>query len=202
VQTLLQLLARVVSSAGAIATAAAFLATVQVPGIAKIALWALMVVAACVIVADGMSYLKAKPRTFPFQSPGIAEFIGEWLSSGGQSAVFSHDLSWVSPGSRILNVLEQKARAGELVLFVGRTPDVVKDLVRSGATVFDYSRLDFKPRSRFTIVDKDKAGARMAIGLAEGDKHVIRVYRADNHAIMALGEDLVRLAERLAERVQ
>jgi hypothetical protein len=199
----LQLLIRIVSSASAMVTAGAVLATASnVPGTAKVGLWSVILVAGYAIVADLISYMRSRPLRLPPMSPRIAEFMCKWLTSGGQAAVFSHDLSWVSPGSRISGILETKARAGELVLFVGRTPDIVRQLAMLGATIFDYSRLGFMPRSRFTIVDKDKAGARMAIGLVEGNKHVIREYGVADHAILALGEDLVRLAERLSEQVR
>src|SRR6266536_2596287 len=89
-RAVVQLLIRIVSSAGAVVTAGAFLATVAgIPAIAKVALWVLIVGAVCVTIADCVSYAKRKPRTFPLQSPGIVEFMGTWLSSGGRSAVFS-----------------------------------------------------------------------------------------------------------------
>src|SRR6267378_4348086 len=90
VQTLLQLLIRIVANVGAIVTAAALLATVKdIPALVTIVLWVFIVGAACLIFADVVSYVRSKPRRFPFKSPGIAEFLSDWLSSGGQSAVFS-----------------------------------------------------------------------------------------------------------------
>jgi hypothetical protein len=155
---------------------------------------------AYVAVSDGVRTWTERPKSYTPGSASIRTYMCRWLSAGGRAAVFSRDLSWAFEGDTKQTVL-RKARSGELVACVGRRTDEIKRLVAEGAEVLDYSSLNFEPKSRFTIIDYGKAGARIAIGIVEEGRHVIREYDARDAAILALATDLISMARGSAEKV-
>jgi hypothetical protein len=123
------------------------------------------------------------------------------LADAGRTAVFTRDMSWVGNPSEAMSLLEKKAEAGELVLFVGRETDLTRKLSSLSAEVISYESLGFIPKSRFTIVNHERAGERLAIGLGEDGKHVIREHTDHNREVLALATDLVELAKASGRRV-
>jgi hypothetical protein len=190
--------AQTIGNLGTVATVIGliYFSSAQPSSLVKVLLWLLIALALWVIGREWHWYFGHRPREYALQSPSIVAYLCTWLSSGGRAAVFSRDLSWVTNGSQAETILRRKAANGELVVFVGRRTPLIAALAAEGASIHDYSSLDFNPTARFTIVDLGRAGARMAIGLTKEGKHVIWEYDADDHAIMALAADLVALAER------
>ena len=115
-----------------------------------------------------------------------------WLSSGGRTAILSRDLSWANANTTT-DILSRKAADGELTLFVSSINEQCERLADSGATVIEYGELDFTPRSRFTIIDFGKTGARVAIGSKEKGRHKISEYQEGMHPSFALAEDCIKL---------
>ncbi len=115
--------------------------------------------------------------------------------------MFSRDLSWVAPGSDEERILEGKARKNELVLFVGSDIPIARRLMELGATVYTHCK-GFTPQSRFTIIDYQKDGARVAIGVVEGGRHVLREYDSRQPNTVVLASDLVALAEKAGKRIK
>lgn len=113
--------------------------------------------------------------------------------------MFSRDLSWADEDS-VANLLQEKAHRRELIIFVGRQTELTRSLIDLGAEVFNYNNLHFVPKARFTIVDYEKEGARLAIGFQENGTHVIYEYGPRDHAMMALAGDLVNLARQIAQK--
>ncbi|MBN1918278.1 MAG: hypothetical protein JW889_10235 [Verrucomicrobia bacterium] len=197
---MLHLLTRVVSSIGALVTAASVLATVKVPTVAEILLWLLMAIALVAAMWDIANYLRRRPSSFAPNSPAIATYLAGWLRSGGRAAIFSRDLSWAKE-DHVRRILDGKAADGALLVFAGRTTPEILRLANTGAEVYDYARLQFSPRSRFTFLDYGKAGARLAIGIVRNGQHSITEYGPSDEVVMSLAGDLVELARRSARKV-
>lgn len=198
---MLQLALRFISTMGTVVTAASVMlaSSIPIPFIVKLLLLGLILLALILSTIDAAYYWRARPKHFALNSQPIKDYMAKWLNSGGRSAVFSRDLSWADEDA-VANLLQEKARKGELIIFAGRQTDLLSSLIDSGAEVFNYKDLRFVPKARFTIVDYEKEGARLAIGFQEDGKHVIYEYGPRDHAMMALAGDLVNLARQVAQK--
>jgi hypothetical protein len=200
-KSMLALFARLISAIGSIASAVSLLVTAIGSNTAvRVALFGVILFAFGVIVVDVRNYFSNRPKTFPRGSPKINSYMKALLRSGGRAAIFSRDLSWAG-GADVQAVLEDKARKSELLIFAGRRTDQLSHLARLGAEVYDYSGLGFIPQSRFTFIDYEKFGTRLAVGLVEGREHVIREFATHNQDIMAISKDLVELARRCGTKL-
>lgn len=194
------LFAQLVAGAAAIGGTVASIA--QLPGRwgLHISLFAVILLLLASLAVEIWYWRSTRPRRFPSNSAQIVEYMRVWLSKGGRSAVFSRDLSWGSD-RRVKLALLEKSRKGELLLFVGRDTELIRELRAAGADVYDYSSLDFSPEGRFTIIDHGKAGARIAIGAFVDGRHEIREYDSSDHELYAVANDLVRLAVATAKKL-
>lgn len=198
---MLQLALRFISAMGTVVTAASVMlaSSIPIPFIIKLLLLGLILLALVLSIVDAAHYWRTKPKGFVLNSKPIKEYMATWLNSGGRSAVFSRDLSWADVDT-VDNLLQEKARKGELIIFAGRQTELLRTLIESGAEVYNYNNLRFVPKARFTIVDYEKEGARLAIGFQEDGKHVVYEYGPRDHAMMALAGDLVNLARQVSQK--
>jgi hypothetical protein len=148
----------------------------------------------CVVLVDLLVLLRNWPHKYDPNSPLIKNYMRDWLGKGGRAAIFTRDMSWAEPGSQVTKLLEEKATRRELLLFVAHTPPVVETLRAKGADVYVYPK-QFTPKSRFTIIDYEKNGARIAIGVVEGRKHVIREFSVSHSPMSPILEDLNERAQ-------
>lgn len=145
------------------------------------------------IVWEIVSYRRNAPSRFRLTNRlGIRAYMKRWLESGGRTVIFSRDLSWVDEAP-IRNTLRQKAMHGELIVCIENAINLTNELAAAGATIIPYGILGVVPRSRFTIVDFEKDGARVAIGGPLGQYHVIQEFRNGEHPLFAVAEDLARI---------
>ncbi len=136
------------------------------------------------------NYRKSRPKIFKSQSE-INKYLDKWISSGGKTAIFSRDMSW-SKDDNIMRRLKQKAFDKELILCVQSHNKEISLLENCGAKVIYYDGL-IVPRSRFTIVDFEKEGARVAVGIPDVDNHVIQEFKNGDHPFFGVAEDLVKV---------
>lgn len=115
-----------------------------------------------------------------------------WISSGGRVVIFSRDMSWAHDEA-VCSVLKDKAARNELTVCLERSIKLTDELRNCGATIITYGHLNHIPRSRFTIVDFGREGARVAVGVHQNGRHVIQEYRDGLDPFFAVAEDLVRL---------
>lgn len=106
--------------------------------------------------------------------------------------IFSRDMSWTDEKA-IRQVLMEKAGRNELTVFLEHPIPLTDELRRQGAQIVTYGALGHVPRSRFTIVDFGREGARVAVGVKVGNDHVIQEFRSGDHPFFAVAEDLVKL---------
>src|SRR5581483_995546 len=112
---------------------------------------------------------------------GIKRYMHNWIEHGGRVAIWSRDMSWAQ-NSETGRLLKEKARHHELILCLPERNGFADELAAVGAEVCAYGR-DYleSPASRFTIVFFGRDGARVAIGRADGDTHIIEEFSAGRH---------------------
>jgi hypothetical protein len=136
-------------------------------------------------------YWLALPHRYTRQKK-IDAYMCRWLSSGGRAVVFSRDMSWAK-NEPIKSMLVTKAELDELTICLEKDLPITDHLKKAGAKIITYGGYNFVPRSRFTIMDYDKEGARVAVGVHQDGKHVIQEFRSGSHPFFAVAEDLVKL---------
>ncbi|MGZ0018114.1 hypothetical protein [Nitrosomonas sp. wSCUT-2] len=142
-------------------------------------------------------------KRYESNDPKIAVFLCEQLKRAGRVAIFSRDISWVTPGSEAEKLLLQKAKSNELVLFVQTTTSIAQKLANEGAEVRTYQKFSgYKPKSRFTVLDYEKTGSRVLIGYSSNGEHLIDEFNDSNKAIVDLVETFVQLAEHASQPVK
>jgi hypothetical protein len=156
--------------------------------------WLLIAATALVAVVTIVMDVRTKARELPTvckNSAEIRDYMNHWLRAGGRVASVSRDVSWADKDNE--RVLLEKAKRRELILCVEKGTPLTKRLEQAGAEIIFYGGTKFIPKSRFTIVDFGRDGARVAVGTTEGGRHVINEFRNGHHPLFAIAEDLVNL---------
>lgn len=124
---------------------------------------------------------------------GIKGYMHKWIEHGGRVAIWTHDMSWAD-NAETRRLLMEKSQHGELILCLPEKNKLAMELEASGAEVCAYgTNILESPASRFTIIFFGRSGARVAVGRAEGDTHVIDEFDAGGHPAFYLAEDLIAL---------
>ncbi len=158
--------------------------------------WHSLVIAVAIIFSfflagrEIVNYVRNAPKVYR-SSRKIKSYMRKWISSGGRVVIFSRDMSWAGDEAT-RQILLEKARRDELTVCVERSIPLTDDLRQSGARIVTYEALGHVPRSRFTIVDFDRDGARVAVGVPVQNRHVIQEFRSGDHPYFAVAEDLVK----------
>jgi hypothetical protein len=109
-------------------------------------------------------------------------------------------LTWAADGSsRTGQVLTAKAKAGELTLFLESEIPFARTLKSCGAEVYTYPT-GFVPKSRFTILDHGKVGAKVAVGYRQDDSHIIEEHSLSGD-LAVVYDDIVKLAQQTSRRL-
>ena len=136
----------------------------------------------------GFEHFKERPKSFR-KPKDIQNYMVQWLSSGGRSVIFSRDLSWAQNGEEAV-LLQDKARRNELTICVEASSSYAKKLKELGARVVVYGCNGFVPKSRFTIVDFGRIGARVAIAVKDGETHNIQEFKSDHPELLPVSRTL------------
>jgi len=112
--------------------------------------------------------------------------------------MFSYDFTWVDRQRENREVLERKARNGELTLYLPRGTPLTSQLALVGAHVVTYEALKYKPESRFTMINVGRAGAQVAIGHASrGGQWVIEEFSVGS-AVYHLAADMTEILDQVS----
>jgi hypothetical protein len=131
---------------------------------------------------------------------GIKRYMHQWINHGGRVAIWTRDMSWAQ-NPETHQLLTKKAQQNELILCLPEVNDFAAALADAGAEVCAYGKGQADlPASRFTIAFYGRDGARVAVGRAEGDTHVIEEFSAGRHPAFHMAADLVTLARALQGR--
>ena len=165
--------------------------------------WVLVAVTAVItvllIVRDITDYYKSRPKIFHSKSD-VSNYMRNWISSAGRVVIFSRDMSWAGEQATV-DVLFSKARQNELTVCVEHDMHLTRELEKAGARVITYGALNHVPRSRFTIVDYEKDGARVAVGASVKGQHVVQEFQSGEHPFFAVAEDLVKILSAYNELI-
>jgi hypothetical protein len=171
------------------------------PQQSKIPLWAKALLVLSALLFIGLVWLELRAnrgrRLFATSDKdGIKKYMHQWIEHGGRVAIWTRDMSWVD-NDDTRNLLKRKAERGELILCLPTQNGFTRELQEAGAQICAYGsdRLE-SPASRFTISFFGRHGARVAVGHAEGDTHVIDEFSAGSHPAFYLAQDLVDVIRR------
>lgn len=155
--------------------------------------WVFLTVATLAVLIliawDILDHINSSPRSYKDEE-SINNYMRNWVNSGGRVVIFSRDMSWASE-INTKNILISKAERRELTICIESKSALTNELENAGARVIVYGYLHV-PRSRFTIVDFEKEGARVAVGEKQHGVHVIQEYRNGEHPYFGVAEDLVK----------
>ncbi len=128
----------------------------------------------------------------------IRDYMYRWISRGGRVAIFSRDMSWVRDDD-MKNLLKEKSRKNELDLCLPNRIGLSDELEREGAHIHVYPQLNYTPQSRFTIINKGRMDAQVAVGRRIGEQHVIEEFSVGQHPTFFIADDLVEIVMRLSQ---
>ena len=126
------------------------------------------------IYSDINTYQLNQPISFDSENE-INDYMYEWISKGRRVVIFTHDMSWANE-DRMRRILAKKAQRNELTICLPKNIELTRSLTRYGATILTYEQLNYVPQSRFTIINKDRMDAHVAVGRRIGNKHIIEEY--------------------------
>lgn len=163
----------------------------------------IVILAFLVTIGLGVLDIKSAAANRPRQFKGkrrdakVRKFMIGMLAGDGRCVVSSNDLSWVEETA--LDALMRKAEKRSLELIMPSETTLSTQLVGAGAEAHYYGDSDFKFRSRFTIVNVNRADAWVAVGMGTSKAHVIRIISSNDDPVYHMATDLVELAERAAK---
>jgi len=131
----------------------------------------------------------------------IRDYMFRWISRGGRVAIFSRDMSWVED-DEMKDLLRAKARRDELHICLPTRILLSDDLQKEGAHIHVYPQLNYTPLSRFTIINKGRSDAQLAVGRAIEGKHLIEEFSLGEHPAFFIADDLIEVVMRLGQTVR
>jgi len=146
----------------------------------------LLIIAIILLIQN---YLKKRPRSMPI-GPKVNEYMYKWIKQGGKVAILTRDMSWVD-NDKMKELLRSKAHHSELCLCLPNEIALSQELKQLGAQVHTFSELNYVPESRFTIVNKDRMDAQLAVGRSHEQKHLIEECSLGEHPVFSIANDLV-----------
>ncbi len=156
--------------------------------IALIVVFVLLMLIAIILV------LKSETMVHVYQiedQQGIRNYMFRWIRNGGRVAIWTRDMSWVND-EEMRQMLRDKAERRELIICLPEEIDKSTELEQRGAEVIAYDTWE-APATRFTIVNYEQEGSRVAVGRRHGNLHFIQEFSAGEHTAFHMAQDLVRL---------
>lgn len=141
------------------------------------------------------SYYKGRPHTCRNEKK-IIHYMLKWILHPGRAVIFTRDMSWAG-SERVKSVLVKKARANELTVILEHSIPLADELRAEGAKIVTYAGLRHTPASRFTIINKDRHDAQVAVGGKIDGNHVIHEFQQGHHPFFAVANDLADILIKL-----
>lgn len=149
------------------------------------------VAATYLVLNDVIEYNRSRPKRFSGDSD-IARYMEKWLSARGRSIIVTRDMTWAT-GSSLEQLLRKKASMGELAICTQVVSPKLEELRATGAEIFDYSKIGYTPRSRFTIVGHGRVGSRVAVGYRDQNEHCVVEFEQNFEPTFSALEDISQL---------
>lgn len=151
------------------------------------------------IFLEWRDHKKAMPLILKTKNE-INNYMYKWIFQGGATAIFTRDMSWAKE-RRIEDLLREKAKKGELSICLPKQIKLTEELKKLGANIYTYEQLNHVPQSRFTIINKDRMDARVAVGRGSEKGHVIQEYSLGDHPAFSISNDLVDIITKLNRQI-
>ncbi|WP_041633663.1 hypothetical protein [Magnetospirillum gryphiswaldense] len=141
------------------------------------------------------SYYKNRPHSCRTEKQ-ILKYMLKWISHPGRAVIFTRDMSWTN-NDDVKSVLLKKAAANELTIILEHDIPLADELRAEGAKIVTYAGLRHTPASRFTIINKDRHDAQVAVGGKVDGQHVIHEFQQGHHPFFAVANDLADILIKL-----
>ena len=139
-------------------------------------------------------HLSHQPKVFNNRTD-IRNYMYSWINNGGRVVIFTRDLSWVND-DEMKTLLKNKSEINECIICLPSRIDKVIEFEEAGATIIEYSKLNYVPLSRFTITNYGRDDAKIAVGKSiENGKHIIEQFGNGEHPYFQVANDLVKILE-------
>lgn len=198
-----RLLRDIIISAGALASFVGVVLATRRPEqpwtIFQVALFIASGLLAAIAIWVDVKDFRERPVKY-FKGPdAVRRYMYHWINNASSVAIFSRDLSWVSTDD-MRNLLRQKARDGELHLFLPEEIRISEELQTLGAEVYYYGNIDYVIRSRFTMININRNDTRVAIGRAQEGKHQVEEFSELTDPAFNLSQDLLEIVKRYSRK--
>jgi hypothetical protein len=138
----------------------------------------------------------SKPKTYK-NAEEIKNYMFKWINNPGRTLIFTRDMSWTSDMD-IKDLLKHKAKLGNLILCMPKKTNLACELEKDGAEIIEYSKLKYKPKSRFTMIHYGRTDTKMAIGrTGDNEIHYIKEVQSGLHTEYHLAEDLFEILKEI-----
>lgn len=154
----------------------------------------LLVWTVILIVRD---YVRTRPHIMPI-GPKIQQYMYSWINQGGRVAMLSRDMSWAHE-QKVNDLLKRKAQKGELCLCLPKHTTISEELKALGAEVHTFPEINFTPESRFTVINKGRTDAQLAVGRSDKGKHRVEEYSTGEHCVLWIANDLIDFITKFDE---
>jgi hypothetical protein len=190
------MIVRILTIIGSFASLFGLFFMIRPPGQSLTALQGILLgVAICLLIAaiilEIRDFYRKKPLFLSDESQ-IRDYMYKWISRGGRVAIFSHDMSWVRD-EEMKELLRSKARRNELCICLPKKIPLAEELEREGTQICVYPELRYTPQSRFTIINKGRMDAQVAIGRRFGNRHMIQEFSVGQHPVFSIANDLTEI---------
>ena len=196
-----ELVYKLVPLAGSVASLIALL-VIFLPSPGELPWWAIILLVVAVVfflllVILEFIFHKGRQVYAKTDTHGIKSYMHNWIEHGGRVAIWTRDMSWADDTETQAHLMK-KAQRNELILCLPEKNPLANELESAGAEICAYGpNLLESPASRFTIIFFGRGSARVAVGRAEGDTHVIDEFDSASHPAYYLAEDLITLVRKL-----
>lgn len=136
-----------------------------------------------------------------YSNDEIKDVMKKIIKNNGKICIMSRDLSWVD--SEIEFSIVQKAK--DILIFAEKESELTIRLIKNGVTIKYYSHLNFKPKTRFTVIRYNQREPQVAIANTQNtilNKNEIQhlIYQTSKNVeqdewINSLALDLINLCD-------
>lgn len=115
-----------------------------------------------------VDYQREKKRVFRHSSAKeVHAYLYNWIKTGGRTVVFTRDFTWANYDNDMLDMFQEKAKKGELIVCLYRATDITDQLKELGAEIYTHDLQDL--RSRFTIIHYGTNCPQITVGSIDVD---------------------------------
>jgi hypothetical protein len=157
------------------------------------ALLTFVVIGFIALIIHDIAFYRGKNKRHKLQSnEEICDYMYKWIEKGSRVAIFTNDMTWAAD-EPIRQLLLRKAAREELTVILPKPIPLSNSLKDAGARIHSYEQLDYVPQSRFTIINRGRMDAQLAVGRRIGSDHIVDEFSAGDHPAFSIAVDLIEV---------